>query len=103
MGREPQKERNRSLPRHAERHSAGVNRGRPRRPLGLDTQRSAPRHPTAWLRWLDQARRSAMQGTPGPRIPYRPKERVRFAKWPRDTELTEDMIVEAMVRAEKGA
>jgi hypothetical protein len=72
MGREPQRSDNRPLPRHADRHGAGVNlnaqetdpgQGSRGAPFGMDTQRSAPRHPTAWRCWLAQVRRSETQGT----------------------------------------
>jgi hypothetical protein len=65
LGREPQ--RNHSLPRHADCHSAGTGLIVPKAdpghgPSGLrsadSAQRSAPRHPRAWRRWLARALRS---------------------------------------------
>src|SRR5215218_820105 len=46
----------------------------------MDAQRSAPRHPTAWRRWLGRAWRSPGQGTRIPRFRYRPNSHVERVK-----------------------
>jgi hypothetical protein len=64
--------------------SSGVGKTRPRPRLAgstvrsTTTQRSAPRHPTAWRRWLARAGRPGRQGSPIPCIRHRPQYRVRF-------------------------